>query len=75
MLSASYTYDRTVTTLGTDITTPFFFIHEAIDAAISYQEFYLKAAMNVTIFLGSGDHILFNCDGAEDYTGVSATLV
>lgn len=75
VLTASYTYDRTVSTLGTNITTPFFFIHEAIDAAISYQEKNLKAAMNVTIFLGSGDHVLFNCDGAEDYSGVSATLV
>lgn len=31
--------------------------------------------MNVTILLGSGEHFFFHCDGQEDYTGVSATLV
>lgn len=74
-LLADYTYDRTVTTLGTNVTTPFLFIQEALDAAISYQEQYLNASLNVTIYLGSGDHFLFHCDGSEDYSGVSATLV
>lgn len=65
-MQPSSSYDPTETGVGNNLEKPMYFIQEAINAIIAYQETNLNDYVSAIIYLGNGDHFHFTCDGDEN---------